>query len=103
MSCGAVKVSAVASEAGVPVAGGGKGNPNSAVMMLTETQIEEFREAFNSFDADGGGSIDTGELEAVLKSLGQEATKSELDALIKIADTYACIPARSLNLPHPAK
>ena len=62
-------------------------NPKSAVMMLTETQLEEFREAFNSFDADGGGSIDASELEEVLKSLGQESTKEELDKLVAVADT----------------
>ena len=102
MSCGTpLKISAVAADAATPVVGTGKGNPNSAVMMLTETQIEEFREAFNSFDSDGGGSIDTGELEAVLKSLGQEATKAELDALIKIADTYAL--RLSNRQPTPAK
>ena len=81
-------VSDVAIEADAPLNKVTKGmNPNSAVMMLTETQIDEFREAFNSFDEDGGGSIDTGELQAVLKSLGQEATQEELDKLIAVADT----------------
>ena len=61
--------------------------PNSPIHALTDGQIEEFRAAFNSFDADGGGSIDACELETVLKSLGQESTKEELDKLIKVADT----------------
>lgn len=83
-------VSDVAVDAGKPIVAEAvkKGwNPNSAVMMLTETQLDEFREAFNSFDEDGGGSIDASELEDVLKSLGQEATKEELDKLIAVADT----------------
>jgi len=84
ISCGNSRIQ-VAEVAKSPVVGDVRGN--SAVMALTETQIDEFREAFDSFDTDGGGSIDTGELESVLKSLGQEASKEELDALIKIADT----------------
>ena len=61
--------------------------PNSPIHALTEAQIDEFRAAFNSFDSDGGGSIDSSELESVLKSLGQEATQDELDKLIAVADT----------------
>ena len=62
-------------------------HPESVIHRLSDAQLEEFRSAFSSFDADGGGSIDATELDPVLKSLGQEATKEELDALIKIADT----------------
>jgi hypothetical protein len=85
-----IPVSDVAMEAGTPITKSKQrqgSNPNSAVMMLTETQLDEFREAFNSFDEDGGGSIDATELEDVLKSLGQDASKEELDKLIQVADT----------------
>ena len=34
-------------------------------------QVEHFREAFNLFDTDGGGSIDIEELGSCLRSLGQ--------------------------------
>ena len=34
-------------------------------------QVEYFREAFNQFDSDGGGSIDIEELGACLRTLGQ--------------------------------
>ena len=90
-SCGnSAQVSDVAAEAAnvaVSKKGGEAMNPNSAVMSLTAHQIDEFREAFNSFDADGGGSIDTSELKDVLTALGQSATEEELEKLIKIADT----------------
>ena len=87
LSCGrGVQISAVAEQAAATV-GNASRAPKSAVWQLTETQLDEFREAFNSFDADGGGSIDSSELASVLKSLGQEASPEELAALIKIADT----------------
>ena len=81
-----MQISAVAEQAAATV-GNASRAPKSAVWQLTETQLDEFREAFNSFDADGGGSIDSSELASVLKSLGQEASPEELAALIKIADT----------------
>ena len=34
-------------------------------------QVEYFREAFNQFDSDGGGTIDIEELGACLRTLGQ--------------------------------
>ena len=39
---------------------------------LTEAQQNELREAFDLFDADGGGSIDISELEAAMGALGVE-------------------------------
>ena len=59
---------------------------DSVVMKLTETQLEEFRETFNAFDLDGGGSIDNDELGDLMKTLGQEATEAELEKMIKLAD-----------------
>lgn len=63
MGCGASNsASAVADEATDKI-GGAKGS-GSVVLRLTETQLEEFRECFNAFDKDGGGSIDSTELGA---------------------------------------
>ena len=39
------------------------------------------------FDADGGGTIDTEELETVMRSLGQNPTKEELEEMINIVDS----------------
>jgi len=36
--------------------------PDSVVLKLSQTQLDEFRECFNAFDKDGGGSIDASEL-----------------------------------------
>ncbi|KOO33067.1 calmodulin, partial [Chrysochromulina tobinii] len=58
----------------------------SVIDMLTEAQLDEFREAFNSFDKDGGGSIDARELKELMVSAGQNPTDEELEEMIRIAD-----------------
>ena len=54
---------------------------------LTDEQIQEFREAFNLFDLDGGGSIDESELGTVMRSLGQNPPPEELQEMIAAVDT----------------
>ena len=61
-------------------------NHDSVVMRLTESQLEEFRETFNAFDKDMGGTIDGDELGDLMKTLGQEPTEVELEKMIKLAD-----------------
>lgn len=46
----------------------------------------EFKEAFNVFDKDCDGFITTDELATVMRSLGHNPTKEELDELIKLYD-----------------
>eukprot|EP00941_MAST-03F_sp_MAST-3F-sp1_P001962 g1962.t1 len=53
---------------------------------LTEAQVAEFKEAFNLFDADGGGDIDGEELGEVMRSLGQDPTPEEVQAMIDEVD-----------------
>ena len=62
-SCGGSKRSAVADEADAKD-GRALQFQDSVVMQLSENQLEEFREAFNAFDKDGGGSIDSTEVSA---------------------------------------
>jgi len=76
------KVSSVAEEMGST--GGAKSG--SVIDKLTEAQLDEFREAFNSFDKDGGGSIDSKELKELMASVGQNPTDDELAEMIRIAD-----------------
>ena len=85
ISRGGTKISAVAEEAGAKV-GGASAPEDSVVLKLSENQLEEFRECFNAFDKDGGGSIDSQELEALMKSLGQEPTAVELQKMVDLAD-----------------
>jgi len=49
---------------------------------LTQDQVDHFREAFNLFDTDGGGSIDIEELGSCLRSLGQNLNEKELSDMI---------------------
>jgi centrin-1 len=53
---------------------------------LTEEEIEEIREAFNLFDADGSGSIDPKELKAAMQSLGFEAKNATIYQMIADVD-----------------
>jgi calmodulin len=54
--------------------------------QLSEEQIEEFKEAFSVFDKDGDGTITLDELSIVMKSLGRNATREELKAMIAEVD-----------------
>eukprot|EP01070_Trichotokara_eunicae_P005105 Trichotokara_eunicae@DN4340_c0_g1_i1.p1 len=53
---------------------------------LTEDQKREIQEAFNLFDTDGSGFIDTRELRVVLRALGFEPKQDELRNLISKVD-----------------
>ena len=55
--------------------------------QLTEEQIGFFKEAFNLFDKDGKGFINTYELASVLRSLGQNHTEAELQKIISEIDS----------------
>eukprot|EP00756_Hemistasia_phaeocysticola_P027406 Hpha_TRINITY_DN16117_c1_g1::TRINITY_DN16117_c1_g1_i1::g.6851::m.6851/K02183/CALM; calmodulin len=54
--------------------------------LMSQDQIQEFREAFLLFDADGSGSISVDELGEVMRSVGQACTEEEIQRLIKEAD-----------------
>ena len=62
-----------------------KGEPD-VIDKLTEAQLDEFREAFATFDHDGGGSIDAKELKLLMASVGQVPSDDELHEMIRIAD-----------------
>merc|ERR1711918_109343 len=54
--------------------------------QLTEEQRQQFKEAFQLFDADGTGSIDNKELGACLRALGQSPSDKELSTMIDEVD-----------------
>uniref|UniRef100_A0A3Q2E095 Troponin C2, fast skeletal type n=1 Tax=Cyprinodon variegatus TaxID=28743 RepID=A0A3Q2E095_CYPVA len=53
-------------------------------VSLREEQT--FKAAFDLFDTDGGGDISTKELGTVMRMLGQNPTREELDEIIEEVD-----------------
>ena len=54
--------------------------------QVTSRQKQEIKDAFDLFDADESGSIDSGELKVAMKALGFEATDLEINQFINEAD-----------------
>ncbi|XP_022106348.1 calmodulin-like isoform X2 [Acanthaster planci] len=54
---------------------------------FSQEQFSEFKAAFSIFDKDGDGTVTSDELAVVLRSIGLNPTKRELDMIIKEADT----------------
>jgi len=50
---------------------------------ISSDQIAEFKECFNLYDRDHDGLISLEQMKLVMRSLGQCASQSELDAMIK--------------------
>merc|ERR1711953_769158 len=66
------------------------GSPPPASHMadsLSEEQIAELKQAFNEFDVDGGGTINTTELGYAMRAMGMNPTEQELLDLINEYDT----------------
>eukprot|EP00931_Biecheleriopsis_adriatica_P088890 TRINITY_DN63117_c0_g1_i1.p1 TRINITY_DN63117_c0_g1~~TRINITY_DN63117_c0_g1_i1.p1 ORF type:complete len:692 (+),score=171.06 TRINITY_DN63117_c0_g1_i1:266-2077(+) len=55
-------------------------------ILLTETQIEDFRQTFNRYDKDGDGSISADEIQEVMSSLGYEVPEEALAYVVKTID-----------------
>eukprot|EP00567_Pseudictyota_dubia_P012031 CAMPEP_0197434162 /NCGR_PEP_ID=MMETSP1175-20131217/1931_1 /TAXON_ID=1003142 /ORGANISM="Triceratium dubium, Strain CCMP147" /LENGTH=152 /DNA_ID=CAMNT_0042962781 /DNA_START=114 /DNA_END=572 /DNA_ORIENTATION=+ len=58
-----------------------------ATKDVSREEIEEYKAAFSMFDKDGDGTIDTDELGAVFRSLGELATDEEIEDLVREVDT----------------
>merc|ERR1712216_426854 len=54
--------------------------------MLTDEQKAELKEAFELFDTDGSGAVDTSELHTAMKALGFNPKKSEIDKMVREMD-----------------
>ncbi|KAI8913836.1 hypothetical protein DFJ77DRAFT_50672 [Powellomyces hirtus] len=59
---------------------------NKPAHDLTPDQKQEIREAFDLFDTDGSGTIDTKELKVAMRALGFEPKKEELKKMIAEVD-----------------
>lgn len=56
------------------------------MVVLTDQQTAEYKEAFMLFDKDGDGCITTFELGNVIRALGKSPTETELKAVVKSID-----------------
>ena len=56
-------------------------------MPLSKQQIEEIKEIFNLFDADGSGHISHNEMATVMRAMGLTPSKAQLKEIIKQIDT----------------
>ena len=55
---------------------------HSMAENLSEEQVAELKQAFNEFDIDGGGTINTKELGWAMRAMGMNPTENELLELI---------------------
>jgi hypothetical protein len=68
---------------------------------MSEVQLEEFKEAFSLFDKKGNSTIASSDLPDLLRALGQNPTKAEVDAILKEVDPDGRGFATSLLPDHP--
>ncbi|KAF9116150.1 hypothetical protein BGX27_004490 [Mortierella sp. AM989] len=54
--------------------------------QLSEEEIADYQEAFNTFDTDGSGSISRSELRSLLTTIGQKRNAKGLQDLLEEAD-----------------
>ena len=57
-------------------------------LKLSDDQEEMFREAFNLFDKDGSGKIDTDEIIAAMAKFGYNPSQTELKEMMESADIH---------------
>merc|ERR1712086_292463 len=62
------------------------GAPSKNPLGLSDDECSIFRGTFDAFDKDGGGSIDSGELELLLNAFGVRPTPEELEIMIREVD-----------------
>lgn len=55
-------------------------------MVLTDTELAEFREVFNLVDKDGSGAIDAGEVRELMMMMGMNPTMSEVVDMVREID-----------------
>jgi len=56
--------------------------PLKSTLNYSEEQVAELKQAFNEFDVDGGGTINTRELGYAMRAMGMNPTEAELLDLI---------------------
>lgn len=56
-------------------------------VLLSDADIEEFREIFNLIDTDGSGSIGTDELKQLVESVGMKLTEEQFEGMVNDLDS----------------
>lgn len=64
----------------------GDSSESAATRGLSKEDVEDFKEAFDNFDQDKNGSIDSTELATVLRSLGYTPTPMQLKKVMDKVD-----------------
>merc|ERR1712187_317316 len=60
--------------------------PSGGAKKLTEEQIGQITQAFELFDPDGSGTIETQELKIAMRALGFEPKQEEIDKMVRDVD-----------------
>lgn len=58
-----------------------------AQLNLNDDQVREFKDAFDIFDEDCGGTVTTAELSNVMKALGQDISEDDVSVMISEVDS----------------
>jgi len=66
--------------------GGAKRKQGNLKLELSEDQKSDIREAFNLFDTEGNGSIDTKDLKVAMRALGFEPRKEDIKKMVQEVD-----------------
>ena len=64
--------------------GGAKRKHANMKLELSEDQKNDIREAFNLFDTEGNGSIDTKDLKVAMRALGFEPRKEDIKKMVQV-------------------
>ena len=64
--------------------GGAKRKQTNMKLDLSDEQKSDIREAFNLFDTEGNGSIDTKDLNVAMRALGFEPRKEDIKKMVQV-------------------
>ena len=68
--------------------GGTKRKQTNMKLDLSDEQKSDIREAFNLFDTEGNGSIDTKDLKVAMRALGFEPRKEDIKKMVQVKNTF---------------
>ena len=65
---------------------GTKRKQTNMKLELSDEQKSDIREAFNLFDTEGNGSIDTKDLKVAMRALGFEPRKEDIKKMVQVCN-----------------